>query len=156
MIERAFFRLETFGDRAPAILASLHARAFPEKEVWSETEICDVLAMSGVSGWVAVCKGTPCGFVLIRQCLEEAEVLTLAVDPDFQRQSVGRALMGEAMTFLKEQGAERLFLEVSINNQAAKALYQRLQFEPCGHRKRYYPDGSDALVLRYDLATTSR
>lgn len=48
-------------------------------------------------------------------------------------------------------GATRLFLEVAEDNAAARALYDRLGFEPAGRRPRYYsrPNGPavDALLL---------
>ena len=44
-------------------------------------------------------------------------------------------------------GAERLILEVSAGNDAARALYRGAGFTEIGRRRAYYPDGSDALVL---------
>ena len=46
------------------------------------------------------------------------------------------------------RGARAAFLEVSIGNKAARALYERAGFAPAGRRPRYYADGTDALVLR--------
>jgi ribosomal-protein-alanine N-acetyltransferase len=44
-----------------------------------------------------------------------------------------------------------MFLEVSEANGAARALYAAAGFEEAGRRRRYYADGSDALVLRRAL-----
>lgn len=38
-------------------------------------------------------------------------------------------------------------LEVRAGNAAAVALYRRLGFEEVGRRRRYYADGSDALLM---------
>jgi ribosomal protein S18 acetylase RimI-like enzyme len=38
-------------------------------------------------------------------------------------------------------------LEVAAENVAARALYAALGFTQTGLRKRYYPDGGDALTL---------
>ncbi len=59
-----------------------------------------------------------------------------------------RALMTEAAA----RGAGELFLEVSEQNAPARALYARLGASEAGRRRRYYPDGSDALVLRLALS----
>jgi ribosomal-protein-alanine N-acetyltransferase len=40
-----------------------------------------------------------------------------------------------------------MHLEVASENDAALALYRSLDFQPSGRRKRYYPNGADAVVL---------
>jgi ribosomal-protein-alanine N-acetyltransferase len=54
-----------------------------------------------------------------------------------------------------ERGAACLFLEVSEVNAPARALYARAGAEEVGRRRRYYSDGSDALVLRITLPSGS-
>ena len=49
------------------------------------------------------------------------------------------------------RGAEALFLEVSERNMEARALYAGAGCAEVGRRKRYYADGSEALVLRLGL-----
>jgi [ribosomal protein S18]-alanine N-acetyltransferase len=44
-----------------------------------------------------------------------------------------------------------LFLEVATTNTGARALYRRTGLVEVGRRRRYYPDGSDAIVLRLNL-----
>ncbi len=44
-----------------------------------------------------------------------------------------------------------LFLEVRVGNAAAIALYRAFAFEQVTIRKRYYPDGEDALVMHRRL-----
>jgi ribosomal-protein-alanine N-acetyltransferase len=59
-----------------------------------------------------------------------------------------RALMAQ----VARRGAGEMFLEVSARNDAARALYAGLGATEAGLRRRYYPDGSDALVLRLALS----
>jgi [ribosomal protein S18]-alanine N-acetyltransferase len=40
-----------------------------------------------------------------------------------------------------------MLLEVAAGNAPARALYAAAGFAEVGKRRRYYPDGSDALVL---------
>jgi ribosomal-protein-alanine N-acetyltransferase len=49
------------------------------------------------------------------------------------------------------RGAGALFLEVAGANAAARALYARMGFRDVGRRRRYYADGTDALVMRAAL-----
>jgi ribosomal-protein-alanine N-acetyltransferase len=48
-----------------------------------------------------------------------------------------------------------MFLEVAERNGAARALYAAAGFAAAGRRRRYYPDGADALVLRRSLTPSS-
>ncbi len=49
-------------------------------------------------------------------------------------------------------GAAVMLLEVAADNSAAAALYARAGFGQAGRRPRYYPDGTDALLLRVELS----
>ena len=115
------------------------------------SEMCirdSLLAQAGVFAVVE-----PDGFILIRQVLDEAEILTLAVRPQARRAGLGGRLVGQGAVAAARAGAARLFLEVAEDNAAARALYDRAGFRLIGRRKGYYASGkTDALVLAFDLA----
>lgn len=56
-------------------------------------------------------------------------VYYLAVANDQQRSGVGRALMGAAEGWLREQGAVKVQLMVRASNQIATGFYDRLGYE---------------------------
>ncbi len=126
-----------------AAMAAIHASAFPPGARWREESFAAQLALPGVFGLIDP-EG---GFILMRIVAEEAEVLTLAVAPAVQRRGIGRALLAEAMVRTRAAGARRILLEVSEQNEAARALYGAAGFAEIGRRRRYYADGADALVL---------
>ena len=130
-----------------AALAAIHAAAFPPADRWGVDAIRLLLEMPGVFG-----LALPRGFVLARVAADEAEILTLAVEPEARRQGIGGTLLVHAMATAAARGAAAMFLEVSEANGAARALYAAAGFAAAGQRRRYYPDGSDALVLRRELA----
>jgi len=134
----------TPGD-APA-LAAIHAAAFPPAERWGPDAIRLMLEMQSAFG-----LALPQGFILARVAADEAEILTLAVLPEARRQGVGGTLLAQAMATAAARGASAMFLEAAEHNAAARALYAAAGFAEAGRRKRYYPDGADALVLRRDL-----
>ncbi len=88
------------------------------------------------------------GVVLARVVADEAEILTLAVDPLVRRQGAGRLLLQAAMDDAWQRGAAAMFLEAASSNAAALALYGSAGFVQVGRRPRYYPGDDDALVLR--------
>ena len=130
-------------------MVAIHRAAFPAGEAWSEDAFALQLALTGVFGLIDR-RG---GLLLARIAADEAEVLTLAVLPGERRHGIGSALLSEAAASARAWGAIGLFLEVATGNDAARALYARAGFTEVGRRRRYYADGSDALVLRKDIGT---
>lgn len=148
-------RLRDVGVEESARLAALHATAFPPAEQWGEVAIRSMLEMRDSFGILAGDEAGEAGFILARAMVGEAEILTLAVRPERRREGVGAALLGAAAVAAAARGAEALFLEVSERNAAARALYAGAGCAEVGRRKRYYADGSDALVLRLGLGLAS-
>jgi len=130
-----------------AALAVLHAQAFPPPERWGSDAMALQLGLPGAFGWLSPAGG----MILARVAADEAEVLTLAVDPARRRRGLGRLLLCQAMRTATERGARTVFLEVADANLAARALYAAAEFSQAGRRPRYYPGGGDALVLRAPL-----
>ena len=89
------------------------------------------------------------GFVLSRRAVDEAEVLTIAVDPAFRGRGVSNTLLGFHIGRLSQVGVADLFLEVDESNKPALALYKRYGFVKVGERAGYYtrPNGERALAL---------
>ena len=129
--------------------ALIHAAAFPPAEVWGADAIGLMLDLPGTFGIIR----PGLGFIMARVAADEAEVLTLAVRPEARRQGVGAGLLATALAGAVARGAGSMFLEVSERNPAARVLYGSAGFSEVGRRRRYYPDGADALVLRRSLST---
>ena len=130
-----------------AALAATHARAFAGTRGWSEAEFASLLASPGVH-----LIGDAKSFVLGRVTLDEAEILTLATDPGWQRQGLARKVLQQFSTIAKRHGAATLFLEVAADNAPALALYRSAGFMEVGYRPQYYATQTGtrmgALVLR--------
>lgn len=95
------------------------------------------------------------GFAMLRLAADEAELLTIAVDPKWRGKGVGHALMHACFEDLMFTPVKRMFLEVDEDNDPAVRLYRREGFSPVGARKGYYsrPNGNTAtaLVMSRDL-----
>lgn len=137
-----------------AMLARIHAQGFYRG--WSPEEIEAFLDEEATPLYVACdAKRTIAGFALIRQAADEAELLTIAVDPKWRGKHIGQALLRAVFDDLLLTPARRMFLEVDERNAPAIALYRGQGFATIGSRKGYYarPDGSaaTALVMARDL-----
>jgi ribosomal-protein-alanine N-acetyltransferase len=129
------------------LMAAVHASAFAGSDAWSRDVFSLQLALPNVFGLLHPSGG----MILARVAADEAEILTLAVNPAARRGGIGAALLREAASLAATMGARAVFLEVSVANIAARQLYSASGFIQAGRRPRYYSDNSDALVLRLDL-----
>lgn len=112
-------------------------------------EIKHPRAITLVAGWD---EEPAAGYISIRHGGGESEVLRLAVDPAARRRGVARALIERGLELLRREGkVESCHLEVRMDNEGAIACYNALGFRRTGRRRRYYRDGSDALVLSLAL-----
>jgi ribosomal-protein-alanine N-acetyltransferase len=140
-----------------AAMSAIHASGFVQP--WSAPDLAALLEAPGGYGLVVrEADGRHAathGFILARVVADEAEVLTLAVDPAARRQGVARALIEGAAGAALNAGAAALFLEVAADNAPAIQLYETAGFERVGLRPNYYHRGGettvDALVLRRTL-----
>ena len=135
-------------------LARIHATGFYRG--WPEVEFASFLGEASTPVYVACdSKRRIAGFALIRIAADEAELLTIAVEPKWRGKRIGQALLRAAFDDLLMSPAQRMFLEVSEDNKAAIRLYQGQGFKTVSTRKGYYPkpDGSaaTALVMARDL-----
>jgi ribosomal-protein-alanine N-acetyltransferase len=55
--------------------------------------------------------------------------------------------MGMAEDHVVEMGGDSITLEVRTSNVSALALYDALGYRRVGCRRRYYPNGEDAIVM---------
>lgn len=127
-------------------LAALHARCFSDgPRPWSVTEFADFLA----SDLDHVLHG-PDTLGVVRVVGDEAELLTICVDPRAQGAGRGRAMLNRLIAEAQARGAAAMFLEVAADNAAALALYNAAGFVQTGRRAGYYRRGGgvvDALVM---------
>ena len=89
--------------------------------------------------------------VILGLCMgSEAEITDVAVSTRFRRAGLGRALVRAFIDVVQRRASESVFLEVRASNVAALSLYDGEGFASVGRRPRYYGDGEDALVLRWE------
>ena len=133
-------------------LARIHAASF--ETPWCAADIAALLDSPGGFA-LAVSDATIRGFILARAISYDAEILTLAIDPEFRRQGLALTLTEAAARLAETLGARSLFLEVAADNPAAIALYAGAGFTEVGRRRAYYARKAtapvDALVMQREL-----
>jgi ribosomal-protein-alanine N-acetyltransferase len=120
---------------------------------WSRQIFKDCLQI-GYSSWGLIKEGRLVGYAIVSIAVQEAHILNICIDPEYQRQGLGYHFVEELFIVAKENNAAHVFLEVRPSNTAAVSLYEQIGFKEIGRRKNYYPgkvNREDALVLSYDL-----
>ncbi|HEY1902880.1 MAG TPA: ribosomal protein S18-alanine N-acetyltransferase [Terracidiphilus sp.] len=94
-------------------------------------------------------SNTLAGFLVARVLGPEAELETIAVAAEGQRQGVGGRLLRALVEELRTERVSELILEVRDSNDAALVFYRAHGFEETGRRFRYYADPEeDAILMR--------
>ena len=86
------------------------------------------------------------GVCVIHKIYDEAEIRYLSVHPSYKRRGLGKKLIYKIFKECKNENIKRIFLEVSTKNKHALSFYDNLGFKTICIRKKYYKDGSDALL----------
>jgi ribosomal-protein-alanine N-acetyltransferase len=136
------------------IMTRLHAQGFYRG--WPQSDFAAFLTEAETPAFVACdARRRIAGFALLRIAADEAELVTIAVDPKWRGKGIGTALLRAMLDDLSRTAARRIFLEVAADNPAAIALYRSFGFQQVGRRDAYYarPDGrpATALVMKRDL-----
>ncbi|MDR3071515.1 MAG: ribosomal protein S18-alanine N-acetyltransferase [Endomicrobium sp.] len=114
---------------------------------WTKDMFLDSAKNNTVRFRILTENGTIGGYYIVSTVIDEAEILNIAVNPEFRGLKFGRAMLIQIKKEAINGGVKFVFLEVRKTNIVALSLYKSLGFEEVGIRKKYYK-GEDALLLR--------
>jgi ribosomal-protein-alanine N-acetyltransferase len=138
----------TSADFAAAFAIEQRAHEFP----WSQSDLLQQLTKNSFGLWQ---NEQLLAFIKLQIIFPEAEILNIAVDPEYQGKKLGRQLLQHIINNLTTENYQRIYLEVRKSNQAAIHLYESLGFNQIGERKNYYPKKNgreDALIYAKELS----
>lgn len=113
-------------------------------DAWSPTAVREELTGPRRFAVVA-CAPDVVGYAVTMTAGDVVDLQRIAVHPDHRRNGVARVLLARVV---EEADVDRMLLEVSAANDAALAFYAAEGFTAIDRRRRYYRDGTDALVLQ--------
>ena len=120
-------------------IAELHRLCFPDKP-WTAQDFADLKK----SGCEVIASDN--GFMVWRVVTDEAEIITIGVNPEQRKSGIAEAMLVIAETEIKKSGANKIFLEVAENNTPARKLYEKHKYKQIGTRPKYY-NGIDAILM---------
>ncbi len=78
--------------------------------------------------------------------------MNLAVHPDWKRKGIGSRLVEETLSISRDNGVNKVHLEVRQSNDQAKRLYEKFGFQVIAVRPNYYTHPrEDAVLMALDL-----
>lgn len=125
----------------------IEADTFPS-DAWSAEQFWQELAHPTRTYLVALDGDDVVGYAGTFAVPPDADIQTVAVRADRQGRGIARRLLAALLEDVERRGATHTLLEVRAENASALRLYESLGFARISERRRYYPDGGDALILR--------
>ena len=119
-------------------------------DAWSLASVSEML--SAEQNAVFCADNGKVGFVGASVAGDVADILDVAVMPDYRKKGIGKKLLRTLIDELTHLGVCEVFLEVRASNSAAISLYTSFGFEKCGERKSYYSSPrEDALLYKLSI-----
>ena len=136
------------------VLTSLERTLFPDYP-WSQAQFKEEIAgLGGTRQFIlALNDGSIIGYagIMLVAAGVPADLLTVAILPDFRGQGLAQAMLAELESWAKAKGATEVILEVDTKNESAIRLYDLAGYEKISSRANYYGLGVDALIMRKEL-----
>ena len=113
---------------------------------WNQNQWVNELEKDYVNAIAIYLNNSMAGVCVFLKIYDELEIRYLSVHPSYKRRGLGKKLIYEIFKECKNENIKKIFLEVSLKNKQALCFYDYLGFKTICVRKKYYKDGSDALM----------
>lgn len=114
---------------------------------WCEEEFIRVRRQRNCIGMVIESSDHVVGFMIYELHKNRLHVLNFAVDPMFQRQGVGLAMVNKLATKLSYERRNRIMLEVRETNVAAQLFFKACGFKAISVLRDFYEDSAEDAYL---------
>jgi len=121
--------------------------------LWSKKQWAKELKKEDIKVFGLLLSNLVIGICVFQVVLDEAQINFFAVNIKFRKKGFGTYLMNYLVKECEKLNINKLLLEVSHTNLTAERFYSRFNFSTVGIRKKYYKDGSDALLKEKFLTT---
>lgn len=143
------FTIEPLQEKHLDAVYDISCAAFPLP--WSREDLRREIQNHKAINLVILADDQVAGYLQCWYSYEDADLINIAVHPDFRRRHLARALLLHLIDLLKKKDVENVFLEVRVSNLPAQLLYRSLGFITLSRRPRYYINGEDALVMNLQI-----
>ena len=121
--------------------------------LWSKKQWANELKKEGVKVFGLSLSNLVIGICVYQVVLDEAQINYFVVNKEFRERGFGSSLMSYLIKLCEKLNVNKILLEVSKSNVSAEKFYNQFKFSTVGIRRKYYKDGSDALLKEKKLIT---
>ena len=121
--------------------------------LWSKKQWANEFKKEGIRVIGVLLSNLVIGICVFHVVLDEAQINFFVVNQKYRERGFGSYLMSYLIKQCEKLNINKLFLEVTHNNSIAEKFYSRFDFSTVGIRRKYYKDGSDALLKEKKLTT---
>jgi ribosomal-protein-alanine N-acetyltransferase len=118
---------------------------------WPQSAYIAALQPSSTPRRIAIvaanATGDIAGFAVASLLPPQAELESIGVRANFQRQGIGTKLLSHLIDELKAAAVSEILLEVRASNHTGNAFYLAHGFRQIGLRPRYYAEPEDDAIL---------
>jgi ribosomal-protein-alanine N-acetyltransferase len=119
---------------------------------WSEAAWREELEGRLAHYYAMEAGGVPLGYGGFWLIAGEAQIMRLAIAPQYRGKGLGLRLVALLLAEAKKLEGQEVSLEVRAGNLPARRTYERLGLTVCGQRPHYYSDnGEDAILMHRTL-----
>ena len=137
--------LKALTKESAEVISSFHNKHFPDG--WNLALLLSAFDTGRFKCVGAFIKDQLVGLITYSIGIDDADIEGIIVSEEFRRRGVANKLFEFALLDIKNNGVEKLLLEVRASNSPAISFYKSKGFTQISVRKKYYPDGEDALIF---------
>jgi len=117
---------------------------------WTQLQFTTSIENSNNLCYSLSLKGKTIGYLIAMLSIDSADIHNIGIDPDFQRQGHGTALLNYLIKELRKRDIHEILLEVRVGNKSAIQFYKKQGFKEISVRKDYYMNNSNNRSQRED------
>jgi ribosomal-protein-alanine N-acetyltransferase len=121
--------------------------------LWSKEQWANEFKKKGTIVFGLIITNLVIGICVFQVVIDEAQINYFVINQNFRKKGFGSYLMSYLIKKCESLNLKKLLLEVSQGNVTAERFYSRFNFSTVGIRKKYYRDGSHALLKEKKLTT---
>jgi len=123
-------------------------QSFPPDEVYPPLVFTTMLKLNPELFIVIDCGGVVKGYAMGFANSSQCHLMSIAVSPDIRGLGLGRMLLRSFEDRCRERRLTEVVLEVRVDNSVALNLYRSEGYRVEGLLLNYYPNGSNAYMMR--------
>lgn len=121
---------------------------------WKISDLESLISRNNNIFFCALLENKIINYLILTVIKPEAEIIRIASDKDYKRLGIAQSQFENLFNYCRNNGLEKIFLEVASRNSSAISLYKKNGFTQTGLRRNYYGD-DDALLMEKNLCLNS-